>query len=67
MSRRPLTRHDLDAATLPGETALTLVQSCHGEAGLSVSYRDGVLLLRCVQCAAPVTLVAVADPPRIIS
>jgi Uri superfamily endonuclease len=76
MSRKPLTRTELDDALFAyvgsggGESgeSLGLFASCHREAALHVWYLDGVLVLRCAQCAGIITVVAVAPgEPRIVS
>lgn len=72
MSRKPLTRAELDDALVAhvGDTgeSLGLFPSCHREAALHVWYLDGVLVLRCTQCANIITVVAVAEgAPRLVS
>lgn len=72
MSRKPMTRAELDDALLAytggADEALGLFASCHREAALHVWYHDGVLVLRCAQCAGIITVVSVAEgEPRIVS
>lgn len=70
MSVEALTRVELDASRpdlCPTDVGLLFSPTCHVDAKFDVWYRDGVLWLKCGQCAQVVTRIAVAAGIRLVT